>query len=134
MLFEQLGEEQRVFRREPFELDHARIAALFEVSALVQDVGDAAAHAGCEVAAGATEDRHVSAGHVLAAMVTHALDDRRCAAVANAEALTTATVEEGAPAGRAVQRGVTDNDVLFGLEISSACWADGEDSARHALA
>jgi hypothetical protein len=46
-----------------------------EVAGLVEHVGDAAGHAGREVAARGAEDDHAAAGHVLAAVVAHGLDD-----------------------------------------------------------
>ena len=66
---------------ERLEVDHLEVAALAEVAVLVEDEGDAAAHAGGEVAAGRAEDDGDAAGHVLAAVVAGALDDghaRRC--------------------------------------------------------
>ncbi len=58
-----------------------------EVAVLVEHVGDAAAHAGGEVAPGRAEHDHAPAGHVLAAVVADALDDRAGAGVAHREAL-----------------------------------------------
>ena len=46
-----------------------------EAAVLVEHVGDAAAHAGGEVAAGPAEHDDAAAGHVLAAVVADALDD-----------------------------------------------------------
>ena len=79
-------------------------------------VGDAAAHARGEVAAGRPEDDHAAAGHVLAAVVADALDDRARARVADAEALAGEPAEERAAGGRAVEHGVADDDVLLGRE------------------
>ncbi len=55
------------------QLDHGRVAALGEAAVAVEDVGDAARHAGGKVAAGGAEDEHQAARHVLAAVVSDAL-------------------------------------------------------------
>ena len=47
-----------------------------------------------EVAAGRAEDDDPAAGHVLAAVVAHALDDRGGAGVADAEALADPPAQE----------------------------------------
>ena len=51
-------------------------------------------HARGEVAAGRPEDDDRATGHVLAAVVAHALDDRGRAGVADAEPLADAAAEE----------------------------------------
>ena len=85
-------------------------------SVLVVDVGDAAAHAGGEVAPGRAEHDDAAAGHVLAAVVADALDDRVRARVAHGEALAREPAEERAAAGGAVEHGVADDHVLLGRE------------------
>ena len=60
----------------------------------VEHVGDAAGHAGGEVAAGRAEDDDAPAGHVLAAVVADALDDRGGAGVADAEPLADLAAQE----------------------------------------
>ena len=103
------------------ERHHRGVAALGEVAVLVVDVGDAAAHAGREVAAGLAEHDHRAAGHVLAAMVAGAFDHRRRARQAHREALARHAAEEGLAAGRAVQHGVADDDVLASRRRGSRC-------------
>ena len=60
---------------EAVEVDHLLVEALFEQSVDVIDVGDAAGHAGGEVAAGLAEHDDLAAGHVFAAVVADAFDD-----------------------------------------------------------
>ena len=103
------------------EVDHLEVAALGEVAGLVEDEGDAAAHAGGEVAAGRADDDGHAAGHVLAAVVAGPLDDGHGAAVADAEPLAGAAPEEGPAAGRAVEGDVADQDVLLGRRTSRPC-------------
>ena len=79
----------------------------------VEHVGDAAAHAGREVAPGPAEHDHASAGHVLAAVIADALDHDRRAAVAHAEALARHAADVAFAARRAVERDVADDDVLL---------------------
>ena len=52
----------------------SRLHRRWNVAVAVEHVGDAAAHAGGEVAAGAAEHDHAAAGHVLAAVIANALD------------------------------------------------------------
>ena len=58
----------------------------------------------------------MAAGHVLAAVIADTLDDRGGAAVADGEALARDAANEGFAAGRAVERHVADDDVVFGGE------------------
>ena len=59
------------------DADELRVAAPGEEPVLVEDVRDAAAHAGGEVAARRPDHDHAAAGHVLAAVVADAFDDGR---------------------------------------------------------
>ena len=60
---------------ERVEIDHLGVDRLRERAVGVVHVGDAAGHAGTEVAAGRPEHDDPAAGHVLAAVVADALDD-----------------------------------------------------------
>src|SRR5829696_10597661 len=84
------------------EVDEAAVEVRGELALGVEHVGDPAAHAGGEVAPGRAEHDHAAAGHVLAAVVTRALDDRAGARVAHREALAGEPAEERAPARRPV--------------------------------
>ena len=78
----------------------------------VVDVGDAARHAGGEVAPGLAQHHDHAAGHVFAAMVAAAFDHRDGAGVAHREALAGDALEIRLAGDRAVQHGVADDDVL----------------------
>src|ERR1039458_8269148 len=78
-------------------------AARGEVALIVVDVGDAAAHAGGEIAAGGTEDDDEAVGHVFAAVVADAFNDGGSAGVADSEALAADAVEEDFAAGGAIK-------------------------------
>ena len=65
---------------------------------------------------GRPEHDDAAAGHVLAAVIADAFDDRRRAAVAHGEALARDAAEERLAAGRAVERDVADDDVLLRRE------------------
>ena len=82
----------------------------------VEHVGDAAAHAGGEVAPGPAEHDDPAAGHVLAAVIADAFDHRARAAVAHGEPLAGQAAQIGLAARRAVERDVADDDVLLGHE------------------
>src|SRR5436190_1713015 len=96
------------------ELYELCVAARRECTIRVEHVRDAAAHAGREVAPRRAEHDHAAAGHVLAAVVADALDHRLDSGVAHREALAGEAAEERPAAGRAVQHGVADHDVLLG--------------------
>ena len=100
----------------------------------VVDVGDPAAHPGGEVAAGLAEDDDAAAGHVLAAVLADALDDRQRAGVADREALAGEAAEEGLAAGGAVEDDVAGDHVLGRVEARAVGRADREDAAGEALA
>src|SRR5437762_3172005 len=110
---EQLGAVVR--RSELFQLDDAEIAAADEIARGVPDVSNAAAHSGSEVAPRRTEDDHATAGHVFAAVIADTFDDRVSSAVADGKALGGAAAEKRLAAGRAIERDVADDDVVFGL-------------------
>ena len=76
-----------LFRRDRLELDHRHVAAGLERAVLVEHIGDAARHAGREVAAGAAEHDDSAAGHVFAAVVAGAFDDGDGAGIAHGKAL-----------------------------------------------
>src|SRR5579885_263573 len=113
-----LGDERPhellVLRLERLEADELRVAARGEGAVLVEDVGEAAAHPGGEVASRRAEHDHAAAGHVLAAVVADALDDGARARVAHGEPLAREPAEERAAGGRAVEDGVADDHVLLG--------------------
>ena len=71
-------------------------------------------HAGREVATRRAEDHDPAAGHVFAAVVADAFDDRMGAAVADGESLGRPAADKRLTARRAVERDVADDDVVFG--------------------
>jgi hypothetical protein len=101
----------------------------------IEDIGHTAGHPGREVAPGRPEDQHRAAGHVLAAVVADALDDRRRAGVAHAEALAGAAAQEDLAAGRAVADDIAGDDVVLGDERGRiAVGPDDDPAAGEALA
>ena len=92
---------------------HLLVHAAGEIARFVEHVGDAAGHARGEIAPGRAEHDHAAAGHVLAAVIAHRLDDRIGAAVAHAEALARHAADVGLAARRAVEGDVADDDVLL---------------------
>ena len=120
---------------ERLELHHLRdCSAAANRPVGVEHVGDAAAHAGGEIAPGRPEHDDAPAGHVLAAVVADAFDDRERAAVADGEALARHAAEVRLAARRAVERDVADDDVLFGDERRLPRRIDDDLAARQALA
>ena len=105
-----------------------------KVAVLIEDVRQSAAHAGGEVAPGLAQHDDGAARHVLAAVVADAFDDRGGAAVADREALTRHPAHEDLAAGRTVERDVTDDDVVLGLEGRFPGRTHRHESARQTLA
>src|SRR5258708_7967227 len=119
---------------ELLDADHLGVDAFGEVAALVEHVGDAAGHAGAEVAAGAAEDDDAAAGHVFAAVVADALDDGVDAGVADGEALAGHAAEINLAGGGAVEGDVADDHVVLGLEGGGGGRVDDDLAAGEALA
>ncbi len=116
------------------EAHHRRVAALVERAVLVVDEGDAAAHAGGEIAAGAAEHDDRAAGHVLAAVIAGAFDDGRGAGIAHAKALAGDAAKIRLAGDRAVHHRIADDDVLVGLRRTLGIRIDDDAAARQALA
>ena len=90
------------------------VAARFKPAVVVEHVGDTAGHAGGEVAPGVAEAYHHAAGHVFAAVIADAFDDRHRPGVAHREALAGHAGGETFAGDGAVQNGVADDDVFPG--------------------
>src|ERR1700675_3838761 len=89
------------------QVNRLQIAALFsEVAALVENVGNATAHAGGKISATGSEHQHQAPGHVFATVVANALDHRGRSGVANRKPFASDTVEERFAAGGAVEGNV----------------------------
>ena len=101
---------------ERLQIDHLAVAPALELAVGVEHIGNAAAHAGREVAPGPAEHHDAPAGHVLAAVIADAFDHHGRAAVADAEALAGHAAHVALAARRAVERDVADDDVLLRLE------------------
>src|SRR5207248_11570047 len=99
-----------IFGRDLVEAHQLQVAPALEPFVLVQHVGDAAAHAGGEVAPGPAQHDHPAAGHVLAPVVAAALDHGPGVGVAHGDALAGQPPEEGAPARGAVEHGAAHDD------------------------
>ena len=87
-----------------------------------------------EVATGRPRTSDGATGHVLAAVVAHALDDGGGAGVADAEALADLAAQEELAGRRAVADDVAGDDVLLGRERRGAVRADDDAAAGEALA
>src|SRR5690606_10783732 len=96
--------------------------------------GEAAGETRPEIDAGAAEHDHHAVGHVLAAVIADALDDRDRARVAHGEPLAGRARGEQLAAGRAVQAGVADDDRVPRHELRAVRRPDHEAAAAHALA
>ena len=93
------GELGRILRVGRFEPDQLGVQASLGRAVGVEDVRDPSGHAGSEVSSDRAENYDPARGHVLAAMVPHALHHRCRSAVADRKARAGAAGEEEAPAG-----------------------------------
>src|SRR5947207_3825667 len=116
------------------ELDHGQVAQPFEVAGRVQHIGDTARHAGREIASGLAEHHHDAAGHVFAAMIPGALDNRDRTRVAHREALAGDAAEIAFALDRAVHHGIADDDRLFRHDAGIVRRLDDDAAAGKALA
>ena len=88
MLCNQIVQLLLVFlRRDRLELDHACVAPALESPDIVQHEGNASGHACRKIATGSTEHHHHPTGHVFAAVIARAFDDRPCPAVSHSKPL-----------------------------------------------
>ena len=91
------------------QLHHGQITPNIEITPLIQHIGNAAAHAGGEVAPGGAENDDDPAGHVFTAVVADTLDDGDGAGVADGEALAGDAPEVALPTRGAGEDGVADD-------------------------
>ena len=110
------------------------VEAHIEVVVLVQHVGDAAGHAGRKIFACGAQDHHPAAGHILAAVVPHALHHGDGAGVADAEPLAGAAVDKRLAGGGAVQGHVAHDDVFAGVKGAALGRVQHQPAAGEALA
>src|SRR5690606_19389933 len=82
-----------IFFGDRLQFDHRHIAALGEIALLVEHIGDTARHAGGKVAARLADNHDNTAGHIFAAVVAHAFDNRDRAGIAHRETLARHTAE-----------------------------------------
>src|SRR5215472_14881633 len=99
---------------------------------LVQHVGQATGHAGTEVDPSGSQDQGDATGHVFAAMIAHTLGYRQGAAVADGKAFPGNAGNEQLTGGRAVQCGVSHQDVA--TQRRRLARGDGDDAPAEALA
>ena len=105
-----------------------------ERAVLVEHIGDAARHAGGEIAPGAAEHDDDAAGHVFAAMVAGAFDHGDGAGIAHGEALAGDAAEIAFAGDGAVQHRVADDDRFFRHDAGVGGRADDDAAAGQALA
>ena len=98
---------------------HFLIQTLVQIVAFIQYISDTAAHTGCEIFTGHTENYHTTAGHVFTAMISYTLDNCDGTGVTHAETLACHTVDKCLTGGCTVQCHVTDDDVFLRLELAT---------------
>ena len=116
------------------DVDQLVVVAVDEVALFVEHVREPARHAGTEVDAGVAEHDDNAAGHVFAAVVAAAFDDRVGAGVAHCEAFAGHTGCVQCAAGGAVQAGVADDRRFTRFVARGLRRLDDDAATGHALA
>src|SRR3954471_4476894 len=98
------------------EANHLLVAARGEISFFIDDISDAAGHAGCKVSPARTEDDDRSASHVFATVIADGFNYGLDAGIADRETFAGHAADVNFAAGGAVESDVTDDDVALGLE------------------
>jgi hypothetical protein len=115
------------------KLNHLLVDLALEVLVNIENVGDTSGHTSGEVATSAAKTENTATCHVLATVVTHALNNGSDAGVTDGETLGGHTAEETGTSGSAVETDVTDDHVLLGLEDGRARWVDDQATTRQTL-
>ncbi len=115
-------------------VDASRVERGHVAAVGVVQVGAAAGHPRPEVGADGAEYDDDPAGHVFAAVLAEALDDRLRAGVAHGEPHPGPADEVQPPAGRAVEAGVAGDRLAGGVGGEVRLRGDDEPPARQALA
>ena len=118
------------------EFDHVPVDPTGERQSLVNNVRHPVRHARPEVPPGAAEHDDDAAGHVLAAMVARAFDDRHRAGVPHRESVARLASGEQLPARGAVQDRIAEDEMLVrGVSVRGpAEGTNGDLPAAQALA
>ena len=123
-----------VFIPELLQLDHVFVDPAVEAVVPVQDIGDAAAHAGRKVLARAAKKHRSAACHIFQAMVAAAFRHSGGAGVPDAETLTGHAANIGCAGSRPVQGHVADDTVFRGFEPAAFRRAHDQSASREPLA
>ena len=108
------------------QFDHFQVAAIpAEITILIQDVCNTAAHASCKIAPGGSQNNSPSAGHIFTTMVTDAFYHSLNAAVANTEPFSGDAANIGFTTGGAVKSDIADNDIFLRFKAAADRRADG---------
>ena len=96
------------------QFHHRHVAMPFEIAALVEHIGDAARHAGREVAPRRPEHHDATARHIFAAVIAGAFDNGDGARIAHGEPLASHAAEIALAGNRTVKHGIADDDAFLG--------------------
>src|ERR1700756_139117 len=96
--------------RQRFQVDGVHIATfLGKISTLVEDIGDASAHARRKVSAAGAKDKNEAIRHVFTAMIAYAFNDGGRSGIAHGKTFAGYAIQKGFAAGGAVKRYVSDD-------------------------
>ena len=96
-----------------FDFNQPGIDAARQFIVFIQHIGDSTGHACSEIISNRAKDHRPTAGHVFAAVIAHAFHNGGCTGIAHAEAFACQTSHICLAAGRAVQRDIADQDIVW---------------------
>ena len=96
------------------QLDGGEVALEVQIAGAVEDVGDAAGHAGAEIRACGAQYDDFPARHVFAAVVAHALGYKKRSGVPDGEAFADLAPDEDLARCGAVADDVASDEVFLG--------------------
>src|SRR5579864_532458 len=101
-----------------FEINRGEIASFFsEIAALVENIGDAAAHARREISSASAQHHDESIGHVLASVIADTFDHGGGSRISHRKALARHAVEKCFAASGAIKRNVANQNIFFRCEM-----------------
>src|ERR1700736_5082954 len=119
---------------DPADVDELEVVAIDEVALQIEHVRESAREARSEVDTGPAEHAHDTTCHVLATVITGALDDRDRAGIAHCKALARNTGGKQLAARSAVQAGVAHDDGFIVGEARIARMPQDDLAAGHSFA
>src|SRR4029079_5168734 len=126
--------EQPIYVFDWLEVHTGVIALALQLPVWVPDVRNAAGHARSEIASDTANADDDAAGHIFAAVITHALDHCDRSGVTNGKAFSGDSGKVSLALDCAVEAGIPYDDIFMRLPPSGLRWTHDQAAARQTLA